>query len=90
MKYACKDIKRLNWDLAFEWKIEQIKDFVQNQPTSSNISSSSTSFSSPRTVAKLARLALEILEPIVGEVAYQFGSPTLLIGEEALESFLER
>ena len=61
-----------------------------NVITSSNISSSSTSFSSPRTVATLALLTLEIFEPIVGEAANQLGAPEPLTGEDAPANFLDR
>jgi len=56
--------------------------------TSSNISSSSTSFSSPRTVSTLALLALDILEPTVGELK-NHGAPVPLAGEVGA-SFLDK
>lgn len=56
--------------------------------TSSNISSSSTSFSFPCIVAALALLALDIFEPIVGDVGSQMGATEPLTGEEAPVIFL--
>ena len=54
--------------------------------TSSNISSSSTSFSSKQTVAKLA---LDIFDPMVGEAANQLAAPDPLTGD-AEPAFLDR
>lgn len=57
--------------------------------TSSNISSSSTSFS-PWTVVGLVLLALDIFEPIVGEATNQFGAPEPLLGEDGSANFLDK
>ena len=42
------------------------------------------SSSSPRTVATLALLALEIFEPMVGEAGNQLAGPEPLTGEDEL------